>query len=84
MFIVYPIYFSDACTINKYDYAFVLPPWQDIFKSDSERYENFEQATKIYQYLLTTYKRYGYTLIEVPFGNVKQRTDFILNYLNLK
>jgi len=58
-------------------------PWQDIFKSDNERYENFDEAIQIHKHLLDTYKRFGYQLIDVPFGSVKYRADFVLESLNL-
>ena len=63
---------------------FVLAPWQEIFTSDSERYENFEQAIEIHEHLLQTYMRFGYQLIDVPFGSIENRSDFILEELNIK
>lgn len=80
----YPQYFIDTCTKHKYDYVFVLAPWQEIFTSDSERYENFEQAIEIHEHLLQTYMRFGYQLIDVPFGSIENRSDFILEELNIK
>lgn len=79
----YPNYFYEVCKSNIYDHIFVLAPWQEIFESDSERYENFEQAIQIHEYLLNTYRNLGYQLIDVPYGSVKSRTDFILEALNL-
>ncbi|MGB1308459.1 MAG: AAA family ATPase, partial [Oceanihabitans sp.] len=78
----YPQKFIDSCVNNKYDQVFILAPWQEIFSSDSERYENFEQAVEIHQHLLKTYKNYNYRLIDVPFGSITSRTDFILNIVN--
>ena len=40
----YPAFFDQACKEHKYTSIFVLPPWQDIYVSDAERYENYEQA----------------------------------------
>ncbi|WP_299126300.1 ATP-binding protein [uncultured Winogradskyella sp.] len=80
----YPEYFVKACETYTYDNIFVLSPWQEIFTSDSERYENFEQAIEIHHHLLDTYKRFGYNLIDVPFGSIKTRTDFVLDSLNLQ
>ena len=80
----YPQYFVDACTKYKYDYVFVLAPWQEIFTSDSERYENFEQAIEIHEHLLQAYMRFGYQLIDVPFGSIEDRSDFILEELHIK
>ena len=61
-----------------------MAPWKDIFVSDNERYENFEQAIEIHDHLIKTYKRFGYQLIDVPIGSVKKRADFILEFLNLQ
>ncbi|WP_353777799.1 AAA family ATPase [Winogradskyella sp. 3972H.M.0a.05] len=80
----YPDEFVSACENHKYDYVFILAPWQEIFVSDSERYENFEQAIEIHEYLLKTYTRFDYKLIDVPFGSVDFRTDFILDTLHLQ
>ena len=79
----YPQDFTKACEDHTYQMVFILAPWQDIFISDSERYENFDQAVEIHQSLLDTYKRFGYELIDVPFGSIEHRADFILDVLNL-
>ncbi len=80
----YPERFIKASRDHTYDYIFVLAPWQEIFTSDSERYENFEQAIDIHEHLLETYMRFGYQLIDVPFGPIEDRTDFILEELNIQ
>jgi len=79
----YPKHFIEACHKHRYNFVFVLAPWQNIFTSDSERYESFEDAIKIHHHLLKTYDRFGYQLIDVPFGSVKSRGNFILDSLNL-
>lgn len=79
----YPSYFMETCKAHVYDHVFVLAPWQDIYKSDNERYENFEQAIEIHDYLMNIYKKLGYQWVDVPYGSVKTRTDFILETLNL-
>ena len=73
----YPTSFIEACQTNRYDQVFILAPWQEIFKSDSERYENFDQALKIHDHLVSTYEHYKYNLVDVPFGSIEDRTDFI-------
>lgn len=79
----YPDRFIEICKLHSYDYVFVLAPWQEIFTSDSERYENFEQAIEIHHHLLEIYMRFGYQLIDVPFETIEKRTDFVLEVLNL-
>lgn len=79
----YPEHFVDACNKYVYDKVFVLAPWQEIFISDSERYENFDQAVQIHDALLATYERFGYELIDVPFASIEKRADFIIDALHL-
>lgn len=75
----YPEIFNQTCKNNRYNQIFILPPWKEIYTSDNERYESFEEALKISSYLYTTYKRYGYDPIEVPRLSVIERTNFILD-----
>lgn len=73
--------FIDACTAHEYDTVFLLPPWKEIYTSDNERYEDWEEALKINDHLRKTYTKYGYTFIEVPFGTLQERANFILSHL---
>jgi predicted ATPase len=75
----YPDHFDLACRENNYTKIFILPPWEEIYQSDSERYENFEQAKTIYKHLIETYQKYGYHLIEVPKDSVDNRILYILD-----
>ena len=75
----YPDHFDEACKDHLYTKIFILPPWEQIFISDKERYENFEQAQHIDFHLIETYKKYGYELIEVPKDTVDNRILFILD-----
>ena len=78
----YPAGYIEDCKTFKYEYAFVLEPWEDIFKSDSERYENFNEAQEIHKHLVDTYQRFDYELLKIPFGSVEERTNFVLNTIN--
>ncbi|NJB70180.1 putative ATPase [Saonia flava] len=73
--------FIDICTSHRYDKVFLLPPWEDIYISDNERLENFEEATLIHDQLENTYQNLGYNVIEVPTGAVSERVQFILKKL---
>jgi predicted ATPase len=77
----YPDTYIEKSTLYKYDYIFLMPPWEEIYISDSERYENFEQALAIHNHLERTYKKLNYNVIEVPFGTVEKRADFILDFI---
>jgi len=78
----YGAIFIDACIACKYDYVFICPPWEEIYKSDNERFETFEEALKIHHCLVNSYKRFNFNMIEVPLLSIPERANFILNYLN--
>lgn len=77
----YPEHFDLACRNNMYTKIFILPPWEEIYLSDGERYENYEQAAQIHKHLESTYESYGYNLIKVPKDSVQNRILFILEHL---
>jgi len=75
----YDTTFKNACETHVYDSVFLLPPWEAIYKSDNERFETFEEAVQIHDYLKQTYIDFNYKIVEVPFGTVEERSNFILN-----
>ncbi len=77
----YPDLFSEACREFTYNKIFILPPWEEIYQSDNERYESFAESRRISLFLEKTYKNYGYTPIEVPKAPVQERIDFILKHI---
>ncbi|MEQ6122930.1 ATP-binding protein [Pseudotenacibaculum sp. MALMAid0570] len=79
----YPEYFKEKCLQYKYDHVFLFSPWREIYTSDNERYESFEESTKIDLFLQNAYRELGYTIVSVPFGSVDERVNFILNWLKL-
>jgi len=78
----YPAEFISVCEQNRYDLVFILPPWESIYVSDDARYENFEQATLIAQYLTKTYQRFGYNPILVPKATPDERLKFVMEHLS--
>jgi len=79
----YPKIYKEKSKTYRYDTVFLLPPWKEIHTTDKERYEDFELSVSIFQYIKDAYTELGYTNIEVPFGSIKERTDFILHQLKL-
>lgn len=75
----YPKTYFIKSNLHRYNYIFLMPPWEEIYISDNERYENFEQALAIHNHLERTYKELNYNIIEVPTGTVNARTNFILD-----
>ncbi len=77
----YPESFKTICNQHKYDQVFILKPWKTIYTQDNERYESFEQALIIHDFLVKSYTEYGYTIIDTPFGTIEERIEFIENHL---
>ena len=77
----YPDFFKAKSLKFKYDHVFLFKPWKEIFTSDNERYESFEESIIIDTYLQKSYRELNYMIIEVPFDTIEKRTDFILNQL---
>lgn len=76
--ISYPENFSKTCLTYKYDKIFLLPPWEEIYEQDNERYESYKHAVELFIFLKKTYENYGYKIWEVPFGSIQERAEFII------
>ena len=74
--------FSEPCLNLRYDQVFLLPPWREIYTTDDERLESFEQACEIHECLDTTYRRYGYEVNTLDFGPVEDRVRQLFDRLN--
>lgn len=72
-----PAAFIKASEEHQYDQVFFLPSWKEIYKSDRERYETYEQAVILGDILHSFYSNLGYTLIKVPKFDIKKRLTFI-------
>ncbi|MFD2568403.1 AAA family ATPase [Pseudotenacibaculum haliotis] len=79
----YPDYFKEKCNEYVYDHVFLFKPWEQIYISDNERYESFEESKEIDLFLQKAYRELGYRIIDVPFGSIDERVNFILNWLKL-
>ena len=79
----FPGYFIEKCEQYRYDHIFAFKPWKKIYISDNERYESYEESVIISDFIEKAYQELGYSIIEVPFGSVRERSDFIVNWLKL-
>lgn len=57
--------------------VFMLPPWEGIYETDTERKQTWEEAIFTFEKMKETYLGYGYEIIEVPKANVEERCDFV-------
>jgi predicted ATPase len=63
--------------------VFVAPAWDEIYCTDEERTLPFSAACKFGDDLRVIYKRFDYTLIDLPCVSVDQRADFVLDRLKV-
>ncbi len=61
--------------------VFILPPWKDIYGTDAQRKQDWNEAVFAYNKMIQTYRGYQYNLIEVPKTSVEERADFILDHI---
>lgn len=61
--------------------AFILPPWIEIYHTDSERDQSYEEAVRVCGAIHGWYIKCGYKLVEVPKLTVDERGEFVLDYL---
>ena len=61
--------------------VFIVPPWQEIYKNDLERMEDYPTACAVNEVIISTYQNLGYTTVILPKVSVKERADYILAHL---
>ena len=74
---------GDACNRFRYaDRVFIAPPWREIYETDSERKQDFEEAVRTYTELMNTYKECNYDLVDLPKIPPGERAKFILEQIS--
>lgn len=71
--------------VREYRYnktVFILPPWKEIYQTDTERKQDFREAVDTYHIMRATYKEAGYSLITLPPASVEERAEFVLSKLS--
>ena len=61
--------------------VFVLPPWEAIYTTDSERDQSFVDAVNVHAKIVQRYRSCGYVLHEVPCLPSQQRAQYVLQIL---
>ena len=59
--------------------VFVFPPWQEIYGTDSERWEDWSKMQAVFENILRTLPEVGYEPVVVPKASVEDRAAFILS-----
>jgi predicted ATPase len=67
---------------NRYNNkVFIAPPWEEIYRIDSERDQSFEQSIDVYERLDKWYRQHDYDIVVLPKDTIETRIKFILNQL---
>lgn len=69
---------------KKYRYhttVFVFPPWKEIYQTDDERKQQFDEVKKTHKIMVKTYQSCGYEPIIMPKRSIKYRAEFILEHI---
>lgn len=66
----------------RYGLVFVLPPWPEIYRQDSERLQDAAGAERTCRMMERVYPEYGYAPRIVPRGSVSDRVAFVLAALD--
>jgi predicted ATPase len=64
--------------------VFILPPWQEIYRQEKARRQDYDKAVLLYKSLKNTYEDYGFLLTEIPPLTVGERIRFMFKKLNLQ
>ena len=59
----------------------ILPPWPEIYETDSERKQTYQEAVETYDVMLVTYQQLDYIPIIVPKGTPEERAEFVISVL---
>ncbi|MGN6494871.1 MAG: AAA family ATPase [Agriterribacter sp.] len=71
---------TNARIASQYRYnkkVFILPPWKEIYTTDTERKQTWTEAVATYEQMAATYLQHGYQLTEVPRLPVNERASFV-------
>jgi predicted ATPase len=73
---------EDACHTYRYAPAiFLAPPWEEIYATDGERKQDFEEAARTFEILRAVYMGLEYEVLELPKAPPPARARFILERL---
>lgn len=67
-----------ACEKYRYNrMVFIAPPWREIYSTDDERKQSFDEAVRTHEVMVEAYRSCGYQLIELPRVSVEERAEFV-------
>lgn len=78
-----PAHAERAAELHRYSTTvFLAPDWDAIFTQDEERKQNDDEARATSKVMAQTYSRMGYSIVELPFVGIEDRTDFLMKHIS--
>ncbi len=72
---------AESHEYNKYVF-FLEPLPKELYQQTHVRHESYEESVKMHNTFKDLYRKFGYTVVEVPFDTIANRVSFILNHVN--
>jgi len=70
----------EALRTRRYNHqVFVFPPWREIYETDAERKQDWDEAEATFSKVLSDLPELGYTPIIVPRADLATRAAFVLS-----
>jgi len=71
-----------ACESYRYNVkVFMAPPWKEIYTTDTERKQTWEEAVTTHNRMVEVYEEFGYQPINIPKLSPAERAEFIITRL---
>ena len=73
---------KDQLLQNRYNNkVFITPPWKEIYRTDTERDQSFEEAIEVYEWIGKWYRQHHYDVVIIPKETIENRVKFILTQI---
>ena len=73
-----PLALVEAVRRRRYNRGvFVFPPWREIYATDAERRQDWDEAERTFDLVCATLPKLGYEPVVVPIGTVEERAAFV-------
>jgi len=71
---------TQAIATRRYNrQVFVFPPWREIYETDAERRQDWDEAQATFDKVMQVLPQFGYTPLVVPRAAVAARARFVLD-----
>ncbi len=58
---------------------FLATIWPEIYEQDTERRQTLDDAWRVQDSVISSYRAFGYELVELPCDDVEHRVQFVMD-----